>query len=262
MKPLTAHYQVVVFLLGVVALGGALGGISGLSGTEPVDQAGALFGINIDQSTKLIQSAQRRRVRREARLKDAKRVVSDIGTTYPMQASTLLTQNLSERFEVTLNTGFLSYPSLGIAAPIGRPSLTHWKSRNWRGLEDQMQFGLLHGVVAYPHSPEWGGAGNIILAGHSAAPTLEARMSPYQAVLASLPDAKMGDRIELRNGMGEVTIYEVFDARVIPATETSILLQDTSTNELTIFTCYPVGTTKERFAVRARLVSEKNVAAR
>lgn len=254
------HLQVLGFLFGILLLAGSLGSLSSYFGTHTVENVSALPGDTYD--AKLLKSAEKRRLRREKRLEQSGRVIRDVGRTYPMQTSALLTKNLGERFEVALETAYLSYPTLGIGAPVGKPSLTQWKSRNWRALEDQMQFGLLHGVVAYPHSPPIGGEGNIVIAGHSSAPTLNARGSPYQDVFASLPEAKIGDRIELRDTMGTPAIYEVIETHVVPATETSILLQDTKKSELTLFTCYPVGTTKERWVVRARLVEEERVAAR
>ena len=257
------HNQVLGFLAGVLLIAGTLGGVQGMFGKSAIEGVGALPGRVLTSSEeKMVQSAQKRRLRREKRMEHSERVISDIGKVYPMQVSSLLLQNQSEKLGVTLETGFLSYPSLNIAAPIGKPSLTQWKSRNWRGLEDQMQFGLLHGVVAYPHSPEAGARGNIILAGHSAAPTLDARKSAYQDVFASLPDAKEGDRIEVRGPEGETFIYEVYETNIVPPTETSLLLQDMGKKEITLFTCYPVGTTRERFVVRAKLVEGESVATR
>ncbi len=252
------HLQVIGFLFGILLLAGSLGSLSSYFGGNAVKNVSALPGVAED--AKLLEGAQKRRLRREKRLEQSGRVIRDVGRTYPMQTNALLTKNLGERFEVVLETAFLTYPKLGIGAPVGKPSLTQWKSRNWRALEDQMQFGLLHGVVAYPHSPAIGGEGNIVIAGHSSAPTLDARGSAYQDVFAALPEAAIGDRIELRDAMGTPAIYEVFETHVVPATETSILLQDTSKTELTLFTCYPVGTTKERWVVRARLVENESVA--
>lgn len=254
------HLQVIGFLCGILLLAGSLGSLSSYFGGTTVENVNALPGDAED--AKLLESARKRRLRREKRLKQSGRVIRDVGRTYPMQTDTLLTKNLGERFEVALETAFLLYPDLGIAAPVGKPSLTQWKSRNWRALEDQMQFGLLHGVVSYPHSPEVGDEGNIVIAGHSSAPTLEARGSAYRDIFATLPNAEIGDRIELRDATGFPAIYEVFEKRVVPATETSILLQERNKTELTLFTCYPVGTTKERYVVKARLVEKASVAVR
>jgi len=119
----------------------------------------------------------------------------------------------------------------------------------------------LRGLVAYPHSPEAGGNGNIILAGHSSAPTLEALGSPYEDIFANLPNAEIGDRIEIRQGGDLIPyIYEVYETEVVAPTNTSILLQDPKVRDLILFTCYPIGTTRERLIVKSRLVEGEKLA--
>lgn len=240
------HCRVLGCFLLLFLVSGGIGGIYASLGTTVIRNVGA----RERSEEKLLSEAKKRRERRAKRLQRGEGAVST-----KMQA--LRAKNLSEEFAVALQTGSLSYARLGIQAPIGKPSLEHWKNRNWRALEEQMQFGLLHGVVAYPHSPSFGGQGNIVIAGHSSAPTPEVRGSAYESVFASLPEAKRGDRIELRDQRGASHVYEVIETAVIPATETSILLQDESAQDLTLFTCYPVGTTQDRFMVRAKLVQEQ-----
>lgn len=226
------HCRVLGCFLLLFLISGGIGGIYASVGKRVIGDVDAL-----DRGEeKLLQEAKKRRLRREKRT---------------MQGLHL--RNASAQREVALQIGALSYARLGIQAPIGKPSLTHWKSQDWRALEGQMQFGLLHGVVAYPHSPAFGERGNVVIAGHSSAPTPDVRGSAYEDVFASLPEAKRGDRIEIRDASGVSHIYEVTETAAIPATETSILLQDPGVQELTLFTCYPVGTTRERFMVKARL---------
>lgn len=240
--------QIVGFLLGVAILSLALGATSTLLGNRLIRGTEALE-RNGEGNMK---NMERRNMRKERRLQRLDRVLGDLQTTYPMQTSMLLRDNLSRKWEVALDQGTLTYPRLRITAPISKPSLAQWKQRNWHALEDQMQFGLLHGVVTYPHSPEPGGAGNIIIAGHSAAPTIEAQSSPYRDVFEKLLDAKRGDVIELRSE-GSVYSYEVYGTDIVHPTQTSILLQEKNVKELTLFTCYPVGTTQDRFVVKAKL---------
>ncbi|MEK7136680.1 MAG: sortase [Patescibacteria group bacterium] len=245
--------QVVSFLLGIALLSIALGATATFVGRNVIGGTLALEKSEVPGNFE-------RRIRREKRLQKLDRVLREIGKTYPMQTSMLLRGNLSRKWEVALDQGNLKYARLGITTPVSKPSLTRWKQRNWFGLEDQMQFGLLHGVVAYPHSPEPGEAGIVIIAGHSSAPTIEAQSSPYREVFARLPEARVGDVIELRSEDGAVYSYEVYDTAIIPPTETSILLQDKNVQELTLFTCYPIGTTQERFVVHARLRAQPAIA--
>ena len=247
---------IISFLLGIALLSVAFGATATLVGKKVIDGTQALERMQDEE----LQNLDRRNVRKGKRLQRLDRMLKGIGKTYPMQTSMLLRDNLSRKWEVALDHGSLRYARLGITAPIGKPSLTRWKQRNWFALEDQMQFGLLHGVVAYPHSPEPGEAGSIIIAGHSSAPTLEAQASPYRDVFAKLPDARVGDVIELRSADGADHSYEVYDTEIIPPTETSILLQEKNVQELTLFTCYPVVTTQDRFVVHARLRGEPAIA--
>jgi LPXTG-site transpeptidase (sortase) family protein len=253
------------FILGILLIGGSVGAMSGHLGKNAIRDASALKtsmldGLSDERRERIMKRTMKRRIRREKRLQKSERVVKDIGVTYPMHTNALSDQSLSRKWEVALNAGFLSYSRLNISAPIGRPSITNWKNRNWRALENQMQYGLMNGLVAYPHSPNPGGNGNLIVAGHSSAPTLEALGSPYEDVFAELPKAEIGDRIEIRQEDSVPYIYEVYETEVVAPTNTSILLQDPRVRDLILFTCYPVGTTRERLIVKARLVEGKKLA--
>lgn len=254
-----SSHHLAAFIASVILIGGALGGISGYIGRGAFDNASAGI-LSEERRERILERTMKRRMRREKRLQKSQRIVRDIGVTYPMHTNTISDQSLSYKWEVSLNTGFLSYPDLNISAPIGKPSITHWKNRNWRALENQMQYGLMHGLVVYPHSPEPGGKGRMIVAGHSSAPTLESLGSPYEDVFASLPNAEIGDRIEVRKGESIPSMYEVYETQIVSPTHTTILLQDPKVRDLILFTCYPVGTTRERFMVKAKLIENQKFA--
>ncbi len=144
-----------------------------------------------------------------------------------------------------------SYPALGLVdIPVARPSMTYWARREWERLEDQLQAAMRQGLTVYPHSPLLGDPGNIVIAGHSSPPSSQYN-GAYGQVFASLPRSQPGDRIVVEQGDQRLT-YEVTRTRVVSATATDILLQGQG-NELTIITCYPIGTTQSRFVVQARL---------
>src|SRR3989338_3268612 len=95
------HHHVLGFLVGVLLIAGTLGGVQGMFGKSAVDYVGALPGRMLTRSEeKLVQSAQKRRLRREKRITRSERVIADIGTVYPMQVSSLLLQNQSEKMGV------------------------------------------------------------------------------------------------------------------------------------------------------------------
>ncbi len=146
----------------------------------------------------------------------------------------------------------VSIPSLSIEAPVIRLPRTYWDAFEWEKLEIQMQEALTRGVIAYPHSAEPGQKGSLILVGHSSPPHAAAAKSEYGRVFADVPTLRAGDAIILQKG-GAVFRYIVRDAVIVPAEDTSILKQQSKRKLLTLITCYPVGTTDERFVVTAEL---------
>lgn len=253
------------FLAGVLLMGGILGGVSGLMGTSVLYRSDALGtraiqnNLNPEQRQRLGVSTANRRTRREKRQQNIGRTANAAGTTYPMKSNTYSFKG-STRWDVTLNTATLVYERLKISAPLGKPSLDNWKNRNWRGLEDQMQYLLLNGLALYPHSPALGSEGSLIVAGHSSPPTMEAIGSPYEEILSVLPQAAAGDTITVYDTNGKEFVYRVRKTQIVPSTYTQILLQEKTKKELVLFTCYPIGTTRERFVVWADLIENEVVA--
>lgn len=254
-------HHVVGMLLGILFIGGIFGGMSGLMQKSVVSRSdalnetdGAAF-LTKDRRERLQRTRAQRTLRREKRMEQTQRIVNDVSSTYPMQVNTFAYKGTT-RWDTALNLGTLSYKNLGIVAPLGKPTMTSWKNRDWRALEDQMQYLLLNGLGIYPHSPEPGGKGSVIIAGHSSPPTMEAVGSPYEDIFAVLPGAKIGDRIVVTGNDAVSHIYEVVRTQVVPSSYTQILLQDPVKTELVLFTCYPIGTTRDRFVVWADHVGE------
>lgn len=157
--------------------------------------------------------------------------------------------NLLEQWELSRTWG-ISVPSLNIRAPIYLPSMKYWKKQLWALLEEQMQVGLNHGAVAYPHSAAPGNKGSLIIAGHSSPPNEEAKKSAYGHVFASLPNIAIGQEITILRGSRRIT-YAVTDKTVVSPSETSILEQNYDESRLKVITCYPVGTTRDRMIISA-----------
>ncbi len=147
----------------------------------------------------------------------------------------------------------IAVPDLGIRAPVLLPSRRFWDTKQWGLLEDQMQTGLFYGAVAYPHSSR-PGAGPLVIAGHSSPPTERASESQYGRVFAHLPEIAIGQHIVLTDGDTQYR-YAVTESFIVPSSDTSILdLSAAGADALTVITCFPVGTTRERFIVKATLV--------
>lgn len=150
----------------------------------------------------------------------------------------------------------ISIPSLGIRAPVLLPSMKYWSTRSWEMLERQMQTGLSYGTVAYPHSSSPGEKGSLIIAGHSSPPDERAKLSDFGAVFAKVPEILIGEEIIVSRS-GKQIRYRVEFTDIVSPDTTSILVQNPDEGGiLRLITCYPVGTTKSRFIVTARLVEE------
>jgi len=149
----------------------------------------------------------------------------------------------------------LSIPQLDLRVPVYLPSRRFWDARQWDLLEEQMQVGLLNGATAYPHSVGPGTAGSVIIAGHSSPPNERAEESKYGHMFASLPNIERGDTITITSN-GTLVTYEVVRTGIVEPTDTEILVQQTDKSLLKLITCYPVGSTKNRFVVTAVKVTD------
>ncbi len=147
----------------------------------------------------------------------------------------------------------IDVPSLRIRAPILLPSMRYWNSQEWTMLEEQMQVGLNHGAVAYPHSASPGSVGSLIVAGHSSPPDEKSKASAYGHLFASLPDIEIGQDIVVRSGRDTIT-YRIDTKEVVSPQHTEILRQQNDESILRVITCYPVGTTRNRMIITARKI--------
>jgi sortase A len=100
------------------------------------------------------------------------------------------------------------------------------------------------GVAHWPGTAAPGGWGNVVLAGHRSSHTEPFRRN---AELAA------GDEIVLSDASGAYS-YRVTSVEVVPNTALWIIDQHPG-RTLTIFTCHPIGSSRERLVVRAELAS-------
>jgi LPXTG-site transpeptidase (sortase) family protein len=148
----------------------------------------------------------------------------------------------------------LSIPKINVRAPVLLAERTLWDTRSWELLEERMQDALVYGTVAYPHSVLPGQQGNLIVAGHSSPPDLRAGESQFGDVFHRLPELQVSDVITLLQPDGGYADYVVRSTKVVSASETEVLKQDHRGSILTLITCYPIGTTKDRWIVTAERI--------
>ncbi len=148
----------------------------------------------------------------------------------------------------------LSIPKIGVYTSVYLPSRRYWDNKEWTLLEEQMQVGLTAGAVAYPHSARPGAKGNLIIAGHSSPPDERAEQSGNGHLFAQLPTLEAGDTISVLAGESFVD-YEVTKIAVVSPNDTYILSQQRDDRILKLITCYPIGSTRDRWIVTAVRVS-------
>lgn len=152
----------------------------------------------------------------------------------------------------------LEIPKIQVQAPVYLPSGQFWNTQKWSLLEEQMQVGLVHGTVAYPHSINAGEQGSLIIAGHSSPPNERAKESIFGSIFSRLPELEIGDEIRVLKD-GKPVIYAVESSEVVAPSATEILEQQSDESLLKIITCYPVGTTTNRLVVTAKRVGLRNM---
>ncbi len=104
---------------------------------------------------------------------------------------------------------------------------------------------LRAGAGHYPNTPLPGEEGNVAIAGHR---------TTYGKPFADLDHLKPGDEIVLETPIGSHTYKVAKDPFVVPNTEWSVISQ-TPGHSLTLTTCHPKGSAKERLVVKAEMVS-------
>jgi sortase A len=105
---------------------------------------------------------------------------------------------------------------------------------------------LRAGAGHYPNTPLPGEEGNVAIAGHR---------TTYGKPFANLDHLKPGDEIFLETPLGKYTYKVSKDPFIVAPTDFSVIAQ-TPGKTLTLTTCHPKGSARQRLIVKAELVSE------
>jgi len=108
-------------------------------------------------------------------------------------------------------------------------------------------------VVRYPGSAKPGTDGNTFIFGHSS--NFPWISGDYNDVFALLDNVVYGDDIIVYYNQ-EKYVYKIFEKKIIKPGDVSILKKNTDTSEITLMTCWPVGTDLNRLVVIGKLVKE------
>ncbi len=136
----------------------------------------------------------------------------------------------------------LIIPKLGVTAPvIDEPSIQ----------ESDIQNSRKKGVIHYANTAYPGQKGNVVIFGHSSGPLWQG--GDYKFIFTRLNALSIGSTILLTYN-GIQYSYQVTDSVIVSPTDFSVV-QKTNEPQLTLITCTPVGTSRDRLVVRARQIS-------
>jgi sortase A len=110
---------------------------------------------------------------------------------------------------------------------------------------------LKAGAGHYPQTPLPGEVGNVGIAGHR---------TTYGRPFNRMDELRTGDTIILTTPVGRFTYSVARDPFIVAPTDLSVL-DKTSDGELTLTSCHPKGSARQRIIVRAKLVRSEPVKA-
>lgn len=125
--------------------------------------------------------------------------------------------------------------------------------KNAKELEDIFMDELADGVVRYPGSSVPWKSWNTFVFGHSS--NFPWAKWEYNEVFAKLDDLEYWNKIYVYYNQKKYT-YKVKKKEVINPRDVKVLKRNTGSDELTLMTCFPVGTTLNRLLVIAELIEE------
>lgn len=150
--------------------------------------------------------------------------------------------NSSPAAEISKNTSQILIPTLSIKAPIIYTESTD---------NAKIAFDLRSGVVHYGSTAMPGQKGNVVIFGHSSG--LAWAPGDYKFIFTNLEKIKVNQQIVI-DYLGVRYLYEVTDTKTVIPTDLSVL-KSNGKAELSLITCTPVGTSKNRFVVQAKQTS-------
>jgi LPXTG-site transpeptidase (sortase) family protein len=117
------------------------------------------------------------------------------------------------------------------------------------GDQETYDAALLKGVaLAAGTAPLESLTGNSVIFGHSS--RLAITPMPYDTIFALIPKLQPGDEVKIVAG-GQTATYKVVVSKVINATDVQYLNNQSPQRQLTLLTCWPVGTNWKRWMVQA-----------
>ena len=135
-------------------------------------------------------------------------------------------------------------PSVNITAPV-----------IWSKSADDIEDDLNDGVIHYPGTANPGEPDNVVITGHSSFWSF--KDAKYGTIFALIDQMKIGDKIYV-DYAGTTYVYETYATEITDPYDLSHF-SATQEAQLTLMTCYPPGSTAQRFYVLTKLIGEQPI---
>lgn len=156
-------------------------------------------------------------------------------------------------FDVTPLENRIIIPKLGKNIPL--LDVNHDEGVPFTEMHKIFMNELQKGIVRYPGTAKPGEIGNAFIFGHSSNYYWE--HGEYNTVFAALDTLENGDEIIVYYNQKKF-VYKVTDRSVVKPGDTKVLdSRDKNKKEISLMTCWPVGTTNERLIIFGELSEEK-----
>ncbi|MDD4151462.1 MAG: sortase [Candidatus Gracilibacteria bacterium] len=200
----------------------------------------------------MVQSLDNTKIQEEAELNSAKVDEDNENKNFHSMTKIL---NEANNEQINLDIDITPYENRIIIPKIAKNvpllNVQNKQVTNVKELEDVFMEELTNGVVRYPGSGVPGENGNMFVFGHSSNfPWIK---GDYNDVFALLDHVVFNDEIIVYYGQKKY-IYKVREKKVIKPGEVSVLKRDNGKSEITLMTCYPVGTSINRLIIVGELV--------
>lgn len=164
--------------------------------------------------------------------------------------------NAADEEEITFDIDIIPYENRIVIPKIAKnvPLLDVKKrtAKNVKELEDIFMKELEDGVVRYPGSSMPWEDGNTFIFGHSS--NFAWAKGDYNDVFAKLDDVRYNDEVYVYYNQKKYT-YKIKHKKVVRPGDVRILTRNKRKSEITLMTCFPVGTTLNRLVVIGELIS-------
>ncbi|NVP17911.1 sortase [Candidatus Gracilibacteria bacterium] len=160
-------------------------------------------------------------------------------------------KDINLNIEITPYTNRVIIPKIGKNIP-----LLDVKNKNISGqneLNNIFMKELENGIIRYPGSSKPGEDGVSFIFGHSS--NLPWMKGDYNDVFSTLDNVVFGDEVIVYYGQEKYT-YKIREKKVIKPGDVSVLKRNNDKSEITLMTCWPIGTTLNRLIVTGELVKK------